>query len=353
LFGLLHTNYLKKNCTNEVLCAKIKHNLFKIKFLDKKNHFKYYFCSMKNKILTFINKENLLKRGVKVIVACSGGADSIFLLHILDLLGFECIVAHCNFHLRGEESNRDENFVRKFCDKRNLTLIVKSFATTEYAQENKLSIEMAARELRYNWFEEVRQEYNAGTIAVAHHSDDSIETILLNLLRGTGLKGICGIRPKNGNVVRPLLCVNRKEIEEYLHKQDIEYITDSTNLENEYTRNKIRNIVMPILREINPQIDTVMLSNAENFSSAEHIYRYFIEKEKSSAISITDDCYIVDLKVVEKFAEPFTLLYECLKDFSFHPATIKTMLTAEGNTTFKTGKHVARKEKGKIIVKEL
>lgn len=305
---------------------------------------------MKNKILTYINKENLLKRGEKVIVTCSGGADSIFLLHILNKLGFECVVAHCNFHLRGEESDRDENFVREFCKKKGLTLLVEHFDTKQFAADNKLSIEMAARELRYNWFEKIRAEYNAGAIAVAHHSDDSIETILLNLLRGTGLKGICGIRPKNGYIVRPLLCVNRKEIEEYLAENGIGYITDSTNLENEYTRNKIRNIVMPILREINPQIDSVMLSNAENFAAAETIYKVVIEKEKSSAVTITDDSYIVDLKVVNKFSEPFTLLYECLKDFSFHPATIKTMLTAEGNTIFKTGKHMARKEKSKIIV---
>ena len=305
---------------------------------------------MKNKILTYINKENLLKRGEKVIVTCSGGADSIFLLHILNKLGFECVVAHCNFHLRGEESDRDENFVSEFCKNEGITLLVEHFDTKQFAAENKLSIEMAARELRYNWFEKVRAEYNAGAIAVAHHSDDSIETILLNLLRGTGLKGICGIRPKNGYIVRPLLCVNRKEIEEYLAENGIGYITDSTNLENEYTRNKIRNIVMPILREINPQIDSVMLSNAENFAAAETIYKGVIEKGKSSAVTITDDSYIVDLKVVNKFAEPFTLLYECLKDFSFHPATIKTMLTAEGNTVFKTGKHTARKEKSKIIV---
>ena len=308
---------------------------------------------MKNKILTYINKENLLKRAEKVVVTCSGGADSIFLLHILNKLGFDCIVAHCNFHLRGEESDRDENFVREFCEKENLKLVVEHFDTKQFALENKLSIEMAARELRYTWFEKIRTEYNASAIAVAHHSDDSIETILLNLLRGTGLKGICGIRPKNGYVVRPLLCVNRKEIEEYLKENGISYITDSTNLENEYTRNKIRNIVMPLLREINPQIDSVMLSNAENFTAAESIYRSVIEKEKSSAISLTDDSYIVNLKVVEKFAQPFTLLYECLKDFSFHPATIKTMLSAEGGSVFKTGKHIARKEKGKIIVKEL
>ena len=305
---------------------------------------------MKNKILTYINKENLLNRREKVVVTCSGGADSIFLLHILNKLGFDCIVAHCNFHLRGDESDRDEHFVREFCKRESLTLLVQHFDTKQFALKNKLSIEMAARDLRYTWFEEIRKEYSAGAIAVAHHSDDSIETIILNLLRGTGLKGICGIRPKNGYIVRPLLCVNRKEIEDYLHEQGIEYIVDSTNLENEYTRNKIRNIVMPILREINPQIDSVMLSNAENFSAAENIYKEIIEKEKSSAVTVTDDAYIVDLKVVEKFTEPFTLLYECLKDFSFHPATIKTMLTAEGNTTFKTGKHVAHKEKGKIIV---
>ena len=305
---------------------------------------------MKNKILTYINKESLLKRGEKVIVTCSGGADSIFLLHILNKLGFECVVAHCNFHLRGEESDRDENFVREFCKKENLILLVEHFDTKKYAAENKLSIEMAARELRYTWFEKVREKHNAQSIAVAHHSDDSIETILLNMLRGTGLRGICGIRPRNEYVVRPLLCVNRKEIEDYLSEQGISYITDSTNLENEYTRNKIRNIVMPILREINPQIDSVMLSNAENFAAAENIYKDVIEKEKSSAVSATDDSYIVDLKVIQKFSEPFTLLYECLKDFSFHPATIKTMLSAEGNTVFKTGKHIARKEKGKLIV---
>ena len=305
---------------------------------------------MKNKILTYINKETLLKRGEKVIVTCSGGADSIFLLHILNKLGFDCVVAHCNFHLRSEESDRDENFVREFCERENLPLLVEHFDTKQYAADNKLSIEMAARELRYAWFENLRVQYDAQAIAVAHHSDDSIETILLNMLRGTGLKGICGIRPRNEFVVRPLLCVNRKEIEEYLAEQGIGYITDSTNLENEYTRNKIRNIVMPILREINPQIDSVMLSNAENFSAAESIYKGVIEKEKSSAVTITDDSYIVDLKVVEKFDEPFTLLYECLKEFSFHPATIKTMLTAEGNTVFKTGKHIARKGKGRIVV---
>ena len=305
---------------------------------------------MKNKILTFINRENLLKRGRKVVVACSGGADSIFLLHILNKLGFDLVVAHCNFHLRGEESDRDEIFVREFCEKEGLHLLTQHFDTVGYANENKLSIEMAARELRYSWFEVLRLQFDAQSIAVAHHSDDSIETILLNLLRGTGLKGICGIRPKNGYIVRPLLCINRKEIEEYLKGEGIDFVTDSTNLENEYTRNKIRNIVMPILREINPQIDSVMLSNAENFTAAESIYRSVIEKEKSSVVAVTDDSYIVDLKAVEKFVEPFTLLYECLKDFSFHPATIQTMLTAEGNTVFKTGKHTARKEKGRLIV---
>ena len=153
---------------------------------------------MKNKILTFINKETLLKRGRKVVLACSGGADSIFLLHILNKLGFDLVVAHCNFHLRGEESDRDENFVREFCEQEHLPLVVEHFDTKLYAEHNKLSIEMAARELRYTWFENLRVQYDAQAIAVAHHSDDSIETILLNLLRGTGLKGICGIRPKNG-----------------------------------------------------------------------------------------------------------------------------------------------------------
>ena len=157
-----------------------------------------------------------------------------------------------NFHLRGAESDRDEAFVRQLCVKQQVPLHTVHFDTARTAEERHISIEMAARELRYGWFEEIRQKINADAIAVAHHQDDSVETLLLNLIRGTGINGLRGIRPKNGHIVRPLLCLERKEIISYLNRIGQDYVTDSTNLQDEYTRNKIRLNLLPMMQGINP-----------------------------------------------------------------------------------------------------
>ena len=149
--------------------------------------------------LLYIEKNHLFSSDSKILVALSGGADSVALLRILHTAGYHCEAAHCNFHLRGEESNRDESFVRQLCLKYNIRLHTADFNTTQYAAEKHISIEMAARELRYNWFEEIKNKYRADVIAVAHHQDDSIETMLLNLIRGTGITGLLGIRPRNGD----------------------------------------------------------------------------------------------------------------------------------------------------------
>ena len=189
---------------------------------------------IQQRITQYIEKNHLFSSDSKILVALSGGADSVALLRILHTAGYHCEAAHCNFHLRGEESNRDESFVRQLCLKYNIRLHTTDFNTTQYAAEKHISIEMAARELRYNWFEEIKNKYRADVIAVAHHQDDSIETMLLNLIRGTGITGLLGIRPRNGAIVRPLLCVNRKEIIQYLQNIEQDYVTDSTNLEDEY-----------------------------------------------------------------------------------------------------------------------
>ena len=168
--------------------------------------------------------------------------------------GYDCEAAHCNFHLRGAESDRDEAFVRQLCVKQQVSLHTVHFDTARTAEERHISIEMAARELRYGWFEEIRQKINADAIAVAHHQDDSVETLLLNLIRGTGINGLRGIRPKNGHIVRPLLCLERKEIISYLNRIGQDYVTDSTNLQDEYTRNKIRLNLLPMMQEINPSV---------------------------------------------------------------------------------------------------
>ena len=217
---------------------------------------------IQQRITQYIEKNHLFSSDSKILVALSGGADSVALLRILHTAGYHCEAAHCNFHLRGEESNRDESFVRQLCLKYNIRLHTADFNTTQYAAEKHISIEMAARELRYNWFEEIKNKYRADVIAVAHHQDDSIETMLLNLIRGTGITGLLGIRPRNGAIVRPLLCVNRKEIIQYLQNIEQDYVTDSTNLEDEYTRNKIRLNLLPLMEEINPSVKNSLVETS-------------------------------------------------------------------------------------------
>ena len=191
------------------------------------------------KVERFIDKHALMKQGDKVLVAISGGADSVALLVALRKLGYDCEAIHCNFHLRNEESNRDEQFTKDLCARLGTTLHIAHFDSKAYAREKGISIEMAAREQRYAAFEEHRVTIGAQCIAVAHHRDDSAETLLLNLTRGTGIKGLRGIQPKNGHIIRPLLCVGREEIIEYLEWRGESYVTDSTNLACDYTRNKI------------------------------------------------------------------------------------------------------------------
>ena len=196
---------------------------------------------MLHTIRTYIEKHRLLRDdGSPILVGLSGGADSVALLSVLVRLGYPCIAAHCNFHLRGEESMRDEAFAWQFAEKLSIPFLKIDFDTRKYASGHHVSIEMAARDLRYAWFEEQRKREGAQAIAVAHHRDDSVETVVMNLVRGSGLRGLTGIRPKNGYVVRPLLCVSRKEIEAWLAKEGLAFVSDSTNFSTEYTRNFIR-----------------------------------------------------------------------------------------------------------------
>lgn len=209
---------------------------------------------MRDVVRAYIEKYRLLTENRPVLVGVSGGADSIALLTLLVESGYSCIAAHCNFHLRGDESLRDEQFVREYARKLDVPFLMTDFDTRKYATSRRLSIEMAARELRYDWFEEQRVATGAQAIAVAHHRDDSVETLLMNLVRGTGIRGMSGIRPKNGFVVRPLLAVSREDILEWLARRGLRYVTDSTNLSDAYTRNFIRLRVLPLLKEINPSV---------------------------------------------------------------------------------------------------
>lgn len=297
---------------------------------------------IEKKIAQYIDNERLFPINARIIVALSGGADSVALLRILHTLGYDCEAAHCNFHLRGTESDRDEMFVRKLCKTMKTPLHTIDFATEQYAIEKKISIEMAARELRYQWFAEIKEKTKADVIAVAHHQDDSVETVLLNLIRGTGINGLLGIHPKNGDIVRPLLCISRKEITDYLQNAGQEYMTDSTNLQDEYTRNKIRLNLLPLMQEINPLVKEHIIDTSNYLNDVNRIYNKGIEEGKQRVIE-KGNIRIVPLL---KEPSPEALLFEILYPLGFNAAQTKNILTMlEGQT----GKQFISKDGWRVV----
>lgn len=281
----------------------------------------------RRKIAQYIEEERLFGRQDKILVALSGGADSVALLHLLLDIGYTCEAAHCNFHLRGDESDRDEIFVRQLCTQLKTPLHIRHFDTAEKAAREHISIEMAARELRYAWFEELRLQQGADAIAVAHHKDDSVETVLLNLIRGTGINGLTGIRPKNGKIVRPLLCIDRKEITEYLQEIGQDYVTDSTNLQDEYTRNKIRLNLLPLMQSINPSVKESILRTARHLSDTVSLYNKGIEEGRQRVQSGQS----IRIGALLKEPAPETLLFEILSPLGFNSAQVKDIFASLDN----------------------
>ena len=274
---------------------------------------------MEKEVAHYIQQKSLLPQQAKVLVALSGGADSVALLRVLLALGYRCEAAHCNFLLRGEESDRDEAFVRDLCDELHVPLHVVHFDTFKEAQRKHISIEMAARELRYTWFEQLRERLDCCAIAVAHHRDDSVETFLLNLLRGTGIAGLQGIRAKNGYVVRPLLCVDRQEIEEYLKRIGQDYVTDSTNLEDEYLRNKIRLNLLPMMQGIVPNAKESVLKTAGHLSEAYDVYCHAMGE---AVRRICRDGRTISIPLLLKEPSPKAVLFEILHPLGFNAAQV-------------------------------
>lgn len=300
----------------------------------------------------FIKEQKLLSQSDKIVVGTSGGADSIALLDILHKLNYECIVAHCNFHLRGQESYRDEYFVEKVAGKYNMKYLVANFDTKKYIEEESISLEMAARELRYAWFEKIRIESNAQKIAVAHQQDDSVETILINLIRGTGIKGLTGITPINGNIVRPLLAINRDEIMTYLSDNNLDFIEDSTNKQDIYTRNKIRLNIIPLLKTINPSVSESIIRTSQNLVQVEKIYNNHIDRVKKKIFKENQ----INIELLLKEEEPQTILFELLYPYGFNAVTINNIydsIKAQSGKTFYSQQYKIIKDRKTFIIKDI
>ena len=266
----------------------------------------------------YISDNQLISENKPVLVALSGGRDSIALLDILCQIGCECVVLHCNFHLRGQESLRDEEFVRQLCEEKNVNLIIRHFDTKAYSEEHGISIEMAARELRYAWFETMCKKLKAQAIAVAHHKDDQAETILLNLIRGTGMRGLVGMKSRNGNIIRPLLCLTREQIDAYIADRHLQYVDDSTNSETLYKRNKIRHDIIPILQQINPSVVNTLCNNAEAINSEQNLLHAYVEQERERLSKTQKDTIEIDIQQLASHPMPCELLFELIRDYGFN-----------------------------------
>ncbi len=282
------------------------------------------------KIYYTIQKQSLIAPPSQVIVALSGGSDSVAMLCVLKKLGYNCLAAHFNFHLRGKESMRDEHFVRELCRKMNIELRFCEADTHKFATESKQSLEMAARELRYTFFASISEETGA-PVAVAHHRDDNIETLMLNLIRGTGLKGLCGMDyqttrsiagKKPTVIIRPMLDVARKDITKYLNDIEQNYVTDSTNFIADVKRNKIRLELIPAISEINPAISDTLQREIQKFSAAYAIYKKAVQEILSQIEVNQYGDEILTTQTLEKSASPEAILFEWLSQKKFNETQI-------------------------------
>lgn len=292
---------------------------------------KNYLSATERKVAAYISQQGLMDKEGKYIVALSGGADSVALLSILVALGKNVSAAHCNFHLRGDESDRDEQFCVDLCQRWGVHLHRIHFDTLAYSQLHKVSIEMAARDLRYRYFAQLAHDTGANGICVAHHRNDNVETLLLNLLRGSGVDGLAAIAPKNGNIIRPLLCINRQEILDYLREEQQDYVTDSTNLEDDALRNKIRHHVIPLLQQINPAAIENIAQTAKYMRQTKVMLDDMMQSDIYVGLSTADplcNTTKIDRKKVQSAASPEYVLHHELGKYGFHGEVIDQMCQA-------------------------
>ena len=272
---------------------------------------------MKNNFLHYIHEHKLFDTKSKILLAISGGIDSVCLADLLIRSGYNVEFAHCNFKLREEESDQDEIFVSDLANKNKIPFHHISFDTNHYALSNKLSIQMAARELRYEWFEKVRREISADYIAIAHNQNDNIETFFINLINGTGLKGLRAIQNKNNFIVRPLMFASRNQIGEYVKSKSLNFREDSSNKSKKYQRNKVRHDLMPLLKQINPSIENTIADEIEIIKNTYSIFKEQVDRVVKEISCQTDDGIKISKNKLIKLEPIDTYLYEIFNVFGF------------------------------------
>ncbi|MDO9375090.1 MAG: tRNA lysidine(34) synthetase TilS [Ferruginibacter sp.] len=287
----------------------------------------------------YIQTGQLFQHTDRLLLAVSGGLDSVVLCALCKEVGYDFNIAHCNFKLRREESDRDESFVREIASAYQVPFYSTIFDTTAYASEKKQSIEEAARTLRYEWFYELLNSDPAGAgsyVLTAHHADDNIETVVMNFFRGTGISGLRGMLPKQGKVIRPLLFATRAELESFQQQQGLAFVTDHTNLETTYTRNHFRHSILPLVAEKYPGAAGNVLKNIKRFADAETLYLQAVQLNKKKLVEIRDNEVHIPVLKLQNSNAPSTLMYEILKDYAFsaHQADEAMALLTSGSGKF-------------------
>ncbi|WP_271393187.1 tRNA lysidine(34) synthetase TilS [Aequorivita sinensis] len=293
-------------------------------------------------------------KGKKSLIACSGGVDSVVLTHLIKNLNLEIALAHCNFSLRGEESDGDEQFVVALAENLDVPVFSETFDTHKYADEQKVSTQMAARTLRYNWFEEILSNFSYDYLLTAHHLDDDLETFFINLSRGTGLNGLTGIPKKNQKVVRPLLNFSREEIVDYAEANKLKWREDSTNQKTDYLRNKLRLQVVPQFKETNENLLKNFKKTQDNLIASQNLIDDYMSLVYKLVISKKSDSYHLNIQKLRELPHIEELLYELLKDFGFTEWNdVSNLLDAQTGKQVLSKTHRLLKNRDELILTEV
>ena len=308
---------------------------------------------MLDKFQKYYQENELFIKTDKILLTVSGGKDSMAMLHFFLAENLLFGVAHCNFKLRGKEADKDQLFVQEFCKKQNIPFYTISFQTQKYATENGISIQMAARELRYNWFEKIRKENNYKFIATAHHKNDVVETMLINLTKGTGIAGLHGISNKKGEIIRPLLGLTRKEIDVFSDKNNMVFREDISNADTKYTRNLIRHKILPEIEKINPTLIETLNTEASQFLGDEKIILDKITIDKERLFIPSNGGFKIEIEELKKLTPLTSYLYYFLRDYHFNGNDVLDIidgLESQSGKTYNSATHQIIKDRGFLLL---
>ncbi|MFD2248244.1 tRNA lysidine(34) synthetase TilS [Pontibacter ruber] len=308
---------------------------------------------MLQKVLGLIQSHQLCQPESRILAAVSGGIDSVVLCEVLHQLKYTFAIAHCNFGLRAEDAEADQLFAKKLAKQYNVSFFTENFNTRAFAEQEKLSIQMAARTLRYQWFEQVRQQENYDYIATAHHSNDLTETILLHLTKGTGIAGLHGIPAKNGHIIRPMLTLTKDDIYDFVTSERLIWREDTSNETTKYQRNKIRHEVIPVLKEINPNLEETMQHTAERVSHAESIVAAYIENLREQSIKEAENATYISLLPLQNATGLPVVLHELLRPYNFSYSVVLELVEALDGLSgkqFDSPTHTLVKDRDQLVI---